>query len=169
MLTSVALLRRLLLTHATGVAYRARYINAATCEATCLVGGGAVGYGQVGSSGVAPPFSNYDTYVNSTGLDRTIETAFSFLAGVFDTAKNNVSGARYLPSGAAVVPVYSVDDAQDYVLRGYTKCPAYEAKLVAWYASPEFKAKEEESAGLRASAAATLTTADTSLKNWWNV
>lgn len=152
------------------MAFKSRYIDAATCQntTTCLVADGAsVNYGQVMSSGVA--FSNYNAYFNSSGLDRTIQTALSFLAGVFDQA-NNVSETRFLPTGAAVVPVYSVDDAQDYAIRGYTKCPAYDAKLEAWYASPDFKAKEEESAGLRASVAATLTdSTDTSLRNWWNV
>lgn len=49
-----------------------------------------------------------------------------------------------------IVPVYSQADANDYVIRGYTKCPAYADALTAWYASPEFAAKANESSALRA-------------------
>ena len=56
----------------------------------------------------------------------------------------------------------------DYVLRGYTKCPAYQRRLEAWFGSPEFKAKEEETREFRESIAASAPKVNASLANWWN-
>lgn len=45
--------------------------------------------------------------------------------------------------GASVVPIYMHAEENDISIRAYTKCPAYQDKLAAWYQSPEFKAKEQ--------------------------
>jgi hypothetical protein len=48
-----------------------------------------------------------------------------------------------------VVPVYSVPDSEDWRIRGYAKCPAYQQRLAAWINSDAFERKEQETAALR--------------------
>ena len=83
-----------------GAAYRARYIDPASCSAnnTCLAGVSANSslYGVVNTNGVA--FSNYNLNVRSSALDRTIMTALSFLTGVLPPL-NNATATRFLPDG----------------------------------------------------------------------
>lgn len=47
------------------------------------------------------------------------------------------------------VPVYSSSDSEDWLIRGYSKCPAYLTRLAVWLRSDAFKQKEAESAALR--------------------
>jgi hypothetical protein len=47
------------------------------------------------------------------------------------------------------VPVYTHMEAADYLIRGYAKCDAYNAKLSSWYSSSEFVAKAQETEALR--------------------
>lgn len=62
--------------------FRERYIEASTCNDTCLVpGGGGTRYGLVTETDVG--FSNYNTLANSSSLHRTILSANNFLLGVF--------------------------------------------------------------------------------------
>lgn len=70
-----------------------------------------------------------------------------------------------------VVPVYSLpEDGDGALVRGYSACPAYDARLLTWYNSSEFAQKEADTAALRAQvAAAGPPGLDTSLRNWWNV
>jgi hypothetical protein len=109
--------------------------------------------------------------VTSSGLDRTLLSAGAFLEGAFPAGAADVAG----PEGPAAAapppprpPVYSSQDRGDWKIRGYTKCPAYEARLTEWFASDEFKAKEAASAGLRAAVGGLNPGLDVSLKNWWN-
>lgn len=46
--------------------------------------------------------------------------------------------------------MYSVPDSEDWKIRGYAKCPAYQQRLAAWLTSDAFKQKEQETAPLRA-------------------
>lgn len=76
-----------------GLAFNERYISSATCADsspdTCLSQPGREGYGVVNKPGTG--FHNYNTLVNSSGLDRTILSANSFLAGVFPRTPGNLS------------------------------------------------------------------------------
>jgi hypothetical protein len=70
-----------------------------------------------------------------------------------------------------VAPVYSVPDSEDWKIRGYAKCPAYQQRLAAWLNSDAFTRKEQETAALRAkvcaarsSSAATLNVCIANLK-----
>lgn len=45
--------------------------------------------------------------------------------------------------------MYSISDSEDWKIRGYSKCPAYQKRLAAWLQSDAFKQKEEETADLR--------------------
>lgn len=65
-----------------GAKFRERYIDAATCNDTCLVPQGEDNrYGPSGFPGVG--FSNYNTLVNSSALHRTILAANNFFLAVF--------------------------------------------------------------------------------------
>ncbi|PRW05761.1 acid phosphatase [Chlorella sorokiniana] len=160
-----------------GVAYRERYMNPEGCGrnasltgATCLeaeLAEPGPEYGVVGSPDGL--FNNFNTMVRSSSLDRTIMTARSFLDGAFPPI-NQPTATKYLPDGQQVVPVYALpEDGSGALIRSYTMCPAYDARLTDWYASDEFKAKEAETKPLRDTIAAAAPGLDTSLKNWWNV
>lgn len=160
-----------------GVAFRERYLSVAGCSsnaslagATCLdtdLAEPGPEYGVVGSPDGL--FNNYNTLVRSSSLDRTIMTARSFLDGAFPPI-NQPTATKYLPDGQQVVPVFSLpEDGAGVLIRSYTMCPAYDARLLDWYASEEFKQKEAETQPLRDTIAAAAPGLDTALKNWWNV
>ena len=125
-------------------------------------------YGVVGTPDGA--FNNFNVLARSSSLDRTIMTARSFLDAVFPPI-NAPTAARYLPDRQQVVPVYSLpeDGPGGTLLRAYTTCPAYDARLLAWFESEEFRGKAAESEALRAGIAAAAPGLNTSLQNWWNV
>ncbi|PNW86505.1 hypothetical protein CHLRE_02g089311v5 [Chlamydomonas reinhardtii] len=146
-------------TYNAGAAFRARYLSNTTCSATgtCLNGSDASGgvssggkYGVVGQPGVG--FGNFDVYVRSSALDRTLMSGVCFFNGVFppDPAAPAANPAAYLPTGAQVVPVYTQSDQNDIIIRAYTKCPAYQDALEGWFGSAEFQSQANASAGLRA-------------------
>jgi hypothetical protein len=58
-----------------------------------------------------------------------------------------------VPGAPQLVPIHSVQDGEDYLIRGYTKCPAYARRLDRWFGSPEFKAKVYRASFLRRGAA----------------
>lgn len=182
---------------AAGVAFRQRYLNQSACGNTCLMGPeDTVGksptidqkleisnhrrsppplpaprYGLLGSPGVH--FHAYNSLVRSSGLDRTISTARAFTDGAFPSLDDAVdtdgaaANATGLPDGEQVVPVYSL--GEDPLIRAYTQCPAYAARLQDWYASPEFGRQEAATAALRGAVAAAVPALNTSLANWYNV
>ena len=49
------------------------------------------------------------------------------------------------------MPLYSVNDINDNVIRAYTKCPTYNNNLTIWYGSAEFAAKANTTAAFRQS------------------
>lgn len=156
-----------------GAAYAARYLNASTCSAdsTCLDTKAAANlpgpeYGVVGTPNGT--WNNFNSLFRSSALDRTIMTARSFLDAVFPPI-NPPTDTQYLPDGQQVVPVYSLPEDGNTLTRAYTACPTYDARLLDWYQSEEFQAKEAESAPLRDSIAAKDSGLNTSLTNWWNV
>jgi hypothetical protein len=67
------------------------------------------------------------------------------------------------------VPAFTVDDAEDWRIRAYTKCPAYDRALSRWFGSEDFLAKEAQSKPVRDAVAAASPELNTSLANWWNV
>ena len=74
------------------------------------------------------------------------------------------------PHSTQVIPVYSLPEDGDALLRGYTSCPAYDQRLRAFYASAEFLGKSAESAALRANISVLAPAGlSTDLTNWWNV
>lgn len=70
---------------------------------------------------------------------------------------------KYAPQ---VVPVYTRRDENDYIIRSYTKCPAYDDMLAAWYNSSEFQAMSAQSTPVRGAVSTLYPSTDTSLINW---
>lgn len=56
---------------------------------------------------------------------------YSQHAGVFPNL-NDATNSTYVPSHPQIVPVYTTADRDDFLIRAYTKCPAYKKKLVDW-------------------------------------
>jgi hypothetical protein len=65
--------------------------------------------------------------------------------------------------------VYSQADAEDILIRAYSKCGTYQARLTQWFGSEEFQSKSEASAALRNAVSALVPSLNTSLANWWNL
>jgi len=92
-------------------------------------------------------FSDWDgehepsyVHVESSGLLRSLQSAYALHKGFFPAENRSIA----LP-----IPVYSRVDAEDWVVRAYTKCPKITAKLGEWMTSEEFRQKETQSEGLR--------------------
>ena len=189
-----------------GSAFRQRYLDPAGCvslravagepDNTCLspTNSSTQLYGVVTDPGVS--FSNYNSLFISSALQRTVMSATSFLAGVFQPQGSLVSNALQtpvvtsagtstlasglnLPTGDQVVPVYTVagSDSDDVLIRTYNKCPAYDDALAAWYTSPAFLNMSASTALLRSYVASLMAAwpyanglnNDTRLTNWYNV
>jgi hypothetical protein len=109
-----------------GLAFNARFISHATCAAsrpattTCLSEPAHEGYGVINKPGVG--FHNYNTLVASSGLDRTISSANSFLAGVFPRPHSN-SSAVGLQVGATAHRLGEAARQVDYLLRSLLAVP----------------------------------------------
>ena len=103
-----------------GVDFYQRYINGTSCKATgtCLLrwlpGGSTDGdqYGVIRSPGVG--FNNYNTLVRSSSLDRTIQSAVSFLSGVFTAQPDAATDSAYLPTGQQVREQRAARQGSDY-------------------------------------------------------
>ena len=186
-----------------GQAFAQRYMSPTGCvslrgvagepDNTCLSQAQPAVYGVV-TDGVA--FSSYNTLVVSSVLQRSMMSATSFMAGVFPAQPglvNNtvqaplvasagsapLASGLHLPTGQQEVPIYTAAgaDADDVLIRTYTKCPTYDAALLAWYSSPQFLNISAASAPLRAHVAALLAgwpytnglNNNTDLENWYNV
>ena len=156
-----------------GQTFRARYLDLTTCNTTdtCLTQAGATGarYGVIDASNENANFNNYNSLVNSSALHRTLLSANSFLLGAFSEDENSATKVEpYLTR--QIPPVFSTEDGQDWRIRAYTKCPAYDRDLENWFASPEFREKEAETLPLRTQIGSLVgPSLNVSLANWWNV
>ena len=162
-----------------------RHLSNLTCSftSTCLLRWLPTGstngdnYGLVNASGVG--FNNYNVIFRSSVLDRTKQSAVSFLSGVFPALPSQAQQylvGSYLPTGAQVIPVYSSADvdANDVTIRAYSSCNTFSNTLSSWYLSPEFDSKANETLTFRntilqAYITANMTPPDTSLINWYNI
>lgn len=163
-----------------GILFFNRYLNPSSCKQdnTCLVTSsipvnisgqpGAPLYGVVNQPGIA--FHNYNVLVRSSGLDRAILSARSYLEGVFPRQLNCVGPQSVNHSCMGSPPIYGMVDSEDILIRGYTKCPEFQARLSRWYQSPEFQAKVAETRGMRARVEQLAPGRfNVSLEQWWNV
>ncbi|GIL62620.1 hypothetical protein Vafri_16819 [Volvox africanus] len=157
-------------TYNAGVSFRTRYLNTTTCVATstCLPGfGNGTKYGVLNQPGVG--FGNFNLYVRSSSLDRAILSGQCFFNGIFPPDPTDSTNTSYMPTGEQVVPVYTRIDAEDILIRAYTKCSTYQNRLLTWFSGPEFSAKVAESEPLRRQVQMQMPGMDTTLVNWWNV
>lgn len=91
----------------------------------------------------AGSYAQAEVHCESSGLARTLQSAYALHAGLFPGGS--------VPGGAAVVPVpvYSRPPGEDFILRGHTMCSAIGSRLEAWYGSEEFQARSAESKAFR--------------------
>lgn len=98
-------------------------------------------------------YSPPDIYVRSSDYSRTLNSAFSFLLGLYPQRNQslNVSyaGVFYAPYNIQQVPIHTVAAENDQVLRGWLACPVLNKRLNTFYKSSGFQKKESESAELR--------------------
>eukprot|EP00931_Biecheleriopsis_adriatica_P077668 TRINITY_DN51188_c0_g1_i1.p1 TRINITY_DN51188_c0_g1~~TRINITY_DN51188_c0_g1_i1.p1 ORF type:complete len:497 (+),score=74.59 TRINITY_DN51188_c0_g1_i1:59-1492(+) len=149
---------------AVGNLLRDRYTRPTCVPELCLKG--AVGDRRYDASKVR---------VESSGLERTLGSAYALQAGLFPagSVSGSANSAYNLP-----VPVYSRPDAEDYLLRAYTKCTLHAESVAKWHSSEEFQLKASESQAFRSRIAAAIAAGDSgamasnfnnsALESWWN-
>ncbi|TGZ54486.1 prostatic acid phosphatase [Temnothorax longispinosus] len=80
-------------------------------------------------------YSPYDVYVHSTDVDRTLMSAEANLAGLYPPVKAQVwDSLKWMP-----IPVHTVPEKQDYVLKGSKHCARYDYELEKLLTSPEME------------------------------
>lgn len=119
-------------------------------------------------------YSPQDVYVRSSDYSRTLNSAFSFLLGLYPPRNQslNVTYARqvfYAPYNIQQVPVHTVAAENDQVLRAWLACPELQKRLQQFYTSSEFEKKERESAELRKQLENSLGVKKIDLKDFYNV
>lgn len=120
--------------------------------------------------GSSPAYAPEKVWVESSGLDRSLMSAVALHDNLW--VDMNVTGGLS-------VPVHSRRDADDHVLRAYTKCPSLSAGIARWAQSSEFHSRENMSSGLRERVAKALKDSGAEyphvnisgslpLLDWWN-
>eukprot|EP00897_Mesotaenium_endlicherianum_P008672 jgi/Mesen1/7833/ME000417S07132 len=130
-----------------GTQFRARYLAKLTCAVTntCLKGGSADW----------DVYSNSNMYIQSSGIERTLMSAYAFLLGVLPPLSpgiaSNFSSLLGKVGGIQAVPIFSGPPDTDYIIRGFgeAKCKTLLDRLSAFYKSEYFLAKVSETAALR--------------------
>eukprot|EP00898_Chlorokybus_atmophyticus_P008575 jgi/Chlat1/8719/Chrsp9S00891 len=125
-----------------GTQFRLRYINDTTCNAsnTCL-------YDYPGD------YSAQYVHVESSGLDRTLVSSEAFLMGLFpptgDATEDLQGQPAGIPGGYQLVPIYSTNDTNDWILRAYYNCPTFLANLANFYNSTAYAEEAAATQDLR--------------------
>lgn len=91
-------------------------------------------------------YTPYDIYVQSTDVDRTLMSAEANLAGLYPPVKDQIwDNIKWMP-----IPVHTVSEKQDYVLKGSKYCPRYNYELEKVLTSPEMEQINKANAKLYA-------------------
>ncbi|KAL6421287.1 hypothetical protein ACFW04_011891 [Cataglyphis niger] len=91
-------------------------------------------------------YTPYDIYVLSTDVDRTLMSAEANLAGLYPPVKNQVwDDIKWMP-----IPVHTIPEKQDYVLKASKYCPRYNYELEKVLTSPKMKRINKANAKLYA-------------------
>ncbi|XP_055384049.1 prostatic acid phosphatase [Condylostylus longicornis] len=81
-------------------------------------------------------YSRDDLFVQSTDVDRTLMSALSNLAGLYEPKGNDIWNNNILWQP---IPVHTVPEKDDNMLAGKKSCPAYEYAVNQLKNSPEFQ------------------------------
>ncbi|EZA59943.1 prostatic acid phosphatase [Ooceraea biroi] len=96
------------------------------------------------SNFLSDTYTLYDIYVRSSDVDRTLMSAEANLAGLYPPVKNQVwDSLKWMP-----IPVHTVSEKEDYLLRQTKYCPRYDYELQKLLTSPEFLRINKENAKL---------------------
>eukprot|EP00099_Drosophila_melanogaster_P015999 NP_524917.1 acid phosphatase 1, isoform A [Drosophila melanogaster] len=93
-------------------------------------------------SNLLPPiYSNENIYVQSTDVDRTLMSAQSNLAGLYEPQGEDIwnTDINWQP-----IPIHTSPEREDPILAAKAPCPAYDYELASLESSPEFKALTEK-------------------------
>jgi len=97
-------------------------------------------------------YSPQDIYVRSSDYSRTLNSALSFLLGLYpprNQTRNTSHVVFHAPYNIQQVPIHTVAVENDQLLRGWLACPELQKRLAKFYKSKEFQKKKAESADLR--------------------
>ncbi|EDV44076.2 uncharacterized protein Dana_GF16215, isoform A [Drosophila ananassae] len=81
-------------------------------------------------------YSNENIFVQSTDVDRTLMSAQSNLAGLFEPVGDDVWNPEI---NWQPIPVHTIPEKDDAILAAKAPCPAYDYELDKLESSPEFK------------------------------
>lgn len=118
--------------------------------------------------------SPQEIYVRSSDYSRTLNSALSFLLGLYPP-RNQTLNVSYVhdifhaPYDIQQVPIHTVAVENDQLLRGWLSCPELTKKVTAFYESKTFQEREAESASLRKTLANVLGIEKIELKDFYNV
>ncbi|XP_065723269.2 prostatic acid phosphatase isoform X1 [Drosophila suzukii] len=86
-------------------------------------------------------YSNEDIFVQSTDVDRTLMSAQSNLAGLYEPQGEDIWNAdiKWQP-----IPIHTTPEKEDPILAAKAPCPAFDYELATLESSPEFKAMTEK-------------------------
>ncbi|KAH8241254.1 hypothetical protein KR032_005448 [Drosophila birchii] len=89
------------------------------------------------SSLLSSRYSNEDIYVQSTDVDRTLMSAQSNLAGLYEPQGEDVwnPAIKWQP-----IPIHTTPEKDDPILAAKAPCPAYDYEMASLESSPEFLA-----------------------------
>ncbi|XP_033162482.1 prostatic acid phosphatase isoform X1 [Drosophila mauritiana] len=93
-------------------------------------------------SNLLPPlYSKENIYVQSTDVDRTLMSAQSNLAGLYEPQGEDIwnTDINWQP-----IPIHTSPERVDSILAAKAPCPAYDYELASLESSPEFKALTEK-------------------------
>lgn len=117
-------------------------------------------------------YSPADIYVRSSDYSRTLNSALSFLLGLYPPRNQTLvtdAGNFSAPHDIQQVPIHTVAVQNDQVLRGWLACPQLSKRRATFYKSKDFKEKEKESAPLRKALEIILDVEKIELKDFYNV
>ncbi|XP_073817292.1 acid phosphatase 1 isoform X3 [Musca autumnalis] len=97
------------------------------------------------SSLLSKTYNKDEIYIRSTDVDRTLMSALSNLAGLYEPVDKDV----WIPNiNWQPIPVHTIPEKLDSVLAGKAACPAYEYAYSALLDSPEFQKLNDQYAYL---------------------
>ncbi|XP_048583432.1 prostatic acid phosphatase isoform X1 [Nematostella vectensis] len=114
-----------------------------------------------------------EVYVRSSDFARTLNSASSFLLGLYPPMNQTQStsyGRIYsAPYNIQQVPIHTVDVENDQLLRGWMNCSTFQKKVSAFYNSEQFTSYKSQSANFLKELEDLTGMEDIQLENFYNV